>query len=355
MSKRSRRKASALRPNSPRMARVREEPEHGYGVAQWIAKLKGGAFISYGTSRGVSLVGYSETVLADALSAGLEGKVQLVFTSPPFPLLRRKKYSNLQGAAYAQWLATFAAPLTRLLTRTGSLVIELGNCWEPGRPIMSTIPIESLLAFKTAAGLHLCQEFIWHNPARLPGPAQWVTVDRIRLKDSFSRLWWLSPTDKPKADNRQVLVPYSVSMNNLLRTKKYNAGKRPSEHVIGAKSFLRNNGGAIAPSVLTRPLAPESVIVVPNTRHDAAYQQYCNRHNIDPHPARMPRELAEFFIRLCTDEGDLVLDPFAGTNTTGAAAESLQRDWIAIEANLDYARSGRSRFQTLLRPAASGA
>ena len=94
---------------------------------------------------------------------------------------------------------------------------------------MSTSGIKALLAFQEAAGLHLCQEFICHNPARLPSPAQWVTVNRIRVKDSFTGLWWLSPTPYPKADNRRVLTDYSPSMLKLLRRGTFNPGKRPSQ------------------------------------------------------------------------------------------------------------------------------
>jgi hypothetical protein len=74
----------------------------------------------------------------------------------------------------------------------------------------------------------------------------------IRLKDSFTRVWWMSPSDRPKADNRRVLKEYSESMKKLLASGKYNHGKRPSEHHIGERSFLKNNGGAIPASVLAR-------------------------------------------------------------------------------------------------------
>src|SRR5439155_14560952 len=134
-----------------------------------------------------------------------------------------------------------------LLKKKGSIVIELGNAWEPGRPVMSTLALRALLTFKELGGFELCQEFICHNPARLPTPAQWVTIERIRFKDSYTRLWWLAKTDRPKASNRHVLKDYSPAMLRLLRTGKYNAGKRPAGHDIGKKSFLVNHGGAIPP------------------------------------------------------------------------------------------------------------
>ena len=201
---------------------------------------------------------------------------------------------------------------------------------------MSTLALKSLLAFLEAGKLNLCQQFIWNNPARLPSPAQWVNVERIRLKDSFTHLWWMSPTERPKADNRQVLSKYSDSMKRLLLTKKYNAGKRPSEHNIGEKSFLKNNRGAI----------PSNVITLANTQASSAYLDYCRSKNLTLHPARMPIGLAEFFIKFLTEPGDLVLDPFAGSNTTGAAAESLKRKWIGFEPEKVYIRGSRGRFIT---------
>jgi hypothetical protein len=310
-----------------------------------------GVVEAYRTRSGVALIGKSEDVLTKAAETKGISNVQLVFTSPPFPLNNKKKYGNLKGDAFKEWLRGYAPMLRNVLADDGSIVLEMGNAWEPGQPVMSTLALEALLAFKSAADLHLCQEFVWHNPAKLPTPAQWVTIERIRVKDSFTRLWWLSPSPKPKADNRRVLVPYSSSMKALLRTKKYNSGRRPSEHDIGPTSFLQDNGGAIPPSVLSvqhellpQEHAPENVLVGSNTRNNDPYQQYCKQHGLTPHPARMPSELAKFFIGLCTEPGDLVLDPFGGSNTTGAAAEEMGRRWISVEAKPEYAASGIGRF-----------
>lgn len=289
---------------------------------------------AFQTSLGRMVLGKSDEALQERWAERFKGQVQLVFTSPPFPLNRKKRYGNRVGEDYLNWLADFAPLLTQFLRPDGSIVIEMGNAWEPGSPTMSTLALEALMAFKQRAKLHLCQEFIWHNPARLPSPAQWVNVERIRVKDNFTRLWWLSPVERPKASNRDVLIEYSDSMKDLLRRRKYNAGVRPSEHGIGEKSFLTNNGGAI----------PGNVLTFANTRARSPYHDYCRRVGVDLHPARMPIELAEFFVKFLTDEGDVVLDPFAGSNTTGAAAEKLGRQWISIEAREDYAVGAHGRF-----------
>ncbi len=289
---------------------------------------------AYKTRLGSMLVGNAEEILTSKPTSRLKGKVQLIFTSPPFPLNRKKKYGNLQGEAYIEWLKEMAVLFRDFLKPNGSVVMEVGNAWEKGAPVMSTLALRSLLAVQEHARLHLCQQFVCYNPARLPGPAQWVNVERVRVKDAFTHVWWMSPSVRPKADNRRVLKEYSASMQHLLRSKKYNAGRRPSEHSIGKSSFLTNNQGAI----------PSNVLILANTRANDPYQTYCRENGFAMHPARMQVELADFFIRFLTEPGDLVMDPFAGSNTTGAVAERLKRKWLSIESRDDYVLASRGRF-----------
>jgi DNA methylase len=293
---------------------------------------------AYKTSRGAMYQASFEDFIESRSATTRAGKCQLIFTSPPFPLNRKKRYGNKVGEEYIEWLAGFAEPMADLLTDDGSIVLELGNAWEPGRPVMSTLALRALLSFAEAAELNLCQQFVCHNPARLPTPAQWVNIDRIRVKDAFTHVWWFSPTDRPKADNRAVLTSYSDSMRKLLKKQDYNSGLRPSQHKISETSFLADNGGAIPPNVLTYS----------NTMSTDSYRKYCTENEIPLHPARMPVGLVDFFIRFLTDPGDLVLDPFAGSNTTGATAEGLDRRWVAIEPNTDYIRGSRGRFSSLV-------
>ncbi len=283
--------------------------------------------------------GLAEEVLASELLL-YRGKVDLILTSPPFPLNRKKKYGNKVGDEYLDWLAQFAPTFRKLIRPRGSIVIEMGNAWEPGRPVMSTLSLEALLKFIKTGNLLLCQQFVWNNPARLPTPVQWVNIKRVRVKDAFTHIWWMARSAYPVANNRRVLVPYSDSMLKLLKNGHYNSGSRPSEHDIGRRSFLTDNGGAI----------PSNVITLANTHAKLAYQRYCRENNIRPHPARMAPGLAEFFIKFLTKPGHLVLDPFAGSNTTGATAESLGRKWLAIEPDSGYIRGSIGRFA--MRPAA---
>ena len=138
---------------------------------------------AYRTKGGILFQGKVEDALASPLTVKYSGKVDLIFTSPPFPLNQKKKYGNLQGEAYITWLKELAPKFKMLLKPKGSIVMEVGNSWEDGQPIMSTLALKALLAFLEAGKLHLCQQFIWNNPARLPSPAQWVNIERIRVKD----------------------------------------------------------------------------------------------------------------------------------------------------------------------------
>lgn len=282
----------------------------------------------------------------------LKGKVQLIITSPPFPLNKKKQYGNFQGEEFKNWLSDLSIGLCDLLTPDGSIVIEMGNGWEPKSPTFSTLPLESLLSFKNKGDLNLCQEFICYNPARLPSPAQWVTIERIRTIDSYTRLWWMSRNERPKADNRKVLRPYSERMRRLLKKQSYNAGKRPSNHSINDTSFLNDNKGSIMPNVIQiedimepgSARMPENIFSLSNTNSNTNFIKACKEKGVVPHPARMPIELVEFFVEFLTDEGDIVFDPFGGSNTTGFVAEKLKRKWRVTEVIEDYAEQSRLRF-----------
>ena len=291
-----------------------------------------------------------DLVLNPHFSKKHKGTVQLILTSPPFPLNRKKSYGNLTGEQYKNWFVSLAKPFADLLTDDGSIVIELGNAWEPGRPVQSLLHLESLLGFVKSpeARLRLCQQFVCYNPSRLPSPAAWVTVNRIRVTDSFTHVWWMSKTDYPKANNQKVLRPYSKEMIKLLKRQSYNSGDRPSEHHISETGFLKDHNGSIMHNVLeleaidsARQVRLPNVMSISNSESNTHYINACKATGIKPHPARMPEGLAAFFVEFLTDPGQVVLDPFAGSNTTGFSAERLGRKWISIELEQQYAARSR--------------
>jgi site-specific DNA-methyltransferase (cytosine-N4-specific) len=298
------------------------------------SKLVGNRDLAYSTGLGKMFIGEAKKLLTSSMMEDYKGKIQLIFTSPPFPLTKQKKYGNHKGQEYVDWLSSFAVIFRDLLKPDGSIVIELGNSWEPKKPIMSTLNLQALLAFLNEGDFNLCQQFVHYNPARLPSPVQWVNVERIRVKDAFTYIWWMSPNERPMSNNRNVLTPYSESMKKLLSSQKYNSGKRPSEHSIGTTSFLKNNKGSI----------PSNVLTLANTKSFDTYQSFCRSHDLPIHPCRMHPEIPEFFIRFLTQPSDIVLDPFAVSNTTGAIAERLGRRWLTFEINEYYVRGSRAWF-----------
>lgn len=265
--------------------------------------------------------------------------VDLIVTSPPFPLTFQKKrpYGTVKIAEFLEWFLEFAREFHRLLREDGSLVIDIGGVWNKGTPTKSLYQHHLLIALCEQIGFHYAQDFYWYNPGALPAPAEWVNVRRIRAKSAVNLVWWLGKTPWPKANNRNVLKQYSGDMIRLL-ARGYRDKERPSGHVITPK-FNKDHGGAIPPNLLE----------LGNNDSNGDYLKRCLGAKLPVHPARFPRGLPEFFVKLCTDEGDTVLDPFAGSNITGEAAELLNRRWIAIELVEEYLEGSKFRFDNTKR------
>jgi site-specific DNA-methyltransferase (cytosine-N4-specific) len=278
---------------------------------------------------------------AEAAFGSLEDRsVNLWITSPPYPLTREKTYGNRQGDEYLDWMAGICREVHRTLTPDGSLFLNLGDTWERGRPVMSLYQERLLVRLCDDLGFRFAQRLVWHNPSRLPSPAEWVTVRRCRVTAATEHVYWLSKTDHPKADNRRVLRPYSASMRQRQARGGEQGAVRPSGHVLRPGAFAADRGGSI----------PHNLLTIANTASNGssssngAYLRRCRESGLPLHPARFPEALAEFPIRLCTDEHDVVGDPFSGSCTTAAVAERLNRRWIAIERSGAYLEGAAARF-----------
>jgi DNA modification methylase len=310
----------------------------------------------FSSSLGNAYLGDSLNLLPEIES----NSIDLICTSPPFALLRQKAYGNVHANDYIEWFMQFAREFARILKPEGSLIIDIGGTWVKGYPIRSLYHFELVLQLckdvnEGGCGFNLAQELYWYNPAKLPTPAEWVTVRRERVKDAVNPVWWLSLSSHPKASNRRVLKPYSEAQQKLMRDG-YKPNRRPSEHDISDK-FGRDNQGAIPPNLINGSedsendaigepiIVPTNVIAASNTSSNDQYLRFCRENKVQPHPARFPRDLPEFVIGLCTEENDVVLDPFAGSNMTGWVAEKMGRRWIAIEVQEEYLQGSVFRFQ----------
>ena len=284
----------------------------------------------YSTDLGAAYLGDSLELMKDIP----DNSINLILTSPPFALTRQKEYGNKQAEEYVDWFLGFSKEFYRILKDEGSLVVDLGGAYLPGYPVKSVYQYELLVKLVKEQDFYLAQEFFHYNPSRLPTPAEWVTIRRMRVKDSVNVVWWLSKNQFPKASNRNVLKPYSESMKSLLKNG-YQSKLRPSGHDI-SDNFGKDNGGAIPPNLLE----------LANTNSNGKYQKKCKENGIKPHPARFPVEFADFFIKFLTEKNDIVLDPFAGSNATGISAENLKRKWISIELNEQYLKGSIYRFES---------
>ena len=293
--------------------------------------ISSGMTPAYTTDLGRAFIGDSRDLLAKLE----DDSINLVVTSPPFALQRKKEYGNRDQNQYVEWLAEFAALVLAKMTADGSFVIDIGGAYEKGHPVRSLYQFRALLRFCDDIGFHLAEEFYWHNPSKLPSPIEWVNKRKIRVKDSVNTVWWLSKTPWPKADVSKVLAPYSDRMKKLIRDPDsfYKPKLRPSGHDI-SRGFAKDNGGAIPPNLL----------LFPNTESNGRYLSGCKTVGVKGHPARFPGKLPEFFIRFLTDPGDTVLDIFAGSNTTGEVAELEGRRWLAFEERADYVAASAFRF-----------
>jgi site-specific DNA-methyltransferase (cytosine-N4-specific) len=264
-----------------------------------------------------------------------DSSINLVMTSPPFALQRKKDYGNKDQNEYVDWLTDFARLVKGKLKDDGSFVLDLGGAYQKGIPSRSLYNFRVLIRFCDELGFHLAEDFYWYNPSKLPSPIEWVNKRKLRAKDSVNTVWWFSKTEWPKANVSQVLAPYSDRMKKLIADPEsfYTPKKRPSGHDIGV-GFAKDNGGAI----------PSNLLQIPNSESNGRYQAGCTLVDAKPHPARFPAKLPEFFIKFLTDPGDMVLDIFAGSNTTGQAAQSLQRRWLSFEADIEYVAASAFRF-----------
>ena len=215
-----------------------------------------------------------------------DSSVDLVFTSPPYADLR--DYARIRPDDYVDWFLPRARQIHRVLTPTGSFILNINDrCVRGARHLYVH---RLVIALVEEVRFRLIDTYIWHKPNPMPGRYG------PRLKDAFEYVFWFGRTTQVKFRPRAVGVPYKrVSRDPRRHTR--NSGRR----IASGNCFRRGWAD------------PGNVVMVPvNARRTS-------------HPAVMPEALAEFFIKLATDPGDLVVDPFAGSGTTLKVAERLGR------------------------------
>ena len=253
------------------------------------------------------------------------GSVDLIMTSPPYADARKHTYGGVNPDEYVEWFLPRAEAMQRVLKPSGSFVLNIKEKVVDGE--RHTYVIELILALR-AQGWRWIEEYIWHKTN--PAPGKWDH----RFRDGWERVLHFSICNEFKMNQDAVMQPTSP-----FTLKKYANSAHKTEWT------KRGSGGTVAtrdaPFCGREMSYPDNVLVGPvgnNHQHSAVY----------------PKWLPTFFIKLFTDADDVVLDPFCGSGTTMAAAQSLGRQWIGIDkdqSSIDISRKRLSQTQPALIPA----
>lgn len=228
-----------------------------------------------------------------------EESVDLVVTSPPYAQQRKKAYGGIDENDFPLWFLDISREIYRILKPTGSFVLNIKEHVENGR--RSTYVLKTLLL--------LSEVFIWNDTYIWNKTNPFPTGSKKRLKDGFEYCFLFTKTKEYKFYPNNVLVK---------STSKYLVSEKRRKN-NGSHDVSNGSGMNMSRRYVSDMVRPSNVISFPTdtTNHS--------------HPATFPLALPDFFIRLLTEEGDLVYDPFAGSGTTLRAAENLGRHYLGTD------------------------
>jgi len=247
-----------------------------------------------------------------------EGLVDLIVTSPPYADARRKHYDGIHPNNYEEWFLSFHDPFFSALKADGSLIINIKDKVVNGvRPRFVWRTIEALCE----RGWYAIDDYLWHKTNPMPG--YWPT----RLRDGWEYCFHLAKSRRPFFDSDAVRKPIGDWVESRLRRLGENDLSRHNS--VNASGFGRD----ISRWVGKRTVLPSNVISLALVGKNQG------------HPAVFPVDLPLFFIKLLCPEGGLVVDPFAGSGTTGIAALSLGRRSVLIDNNPTYCQEAIRRLR----------
>jgi len=296
---------------------------------------EGKKVLAMSTSLGICIWSKSENVFDDVI----DGPIHLVLSSPPYPLKVQRAYGNVGIQQYNDFLSKILEPILKKMETGASLVLNISNdLFHDGMPSRSTYLERLVITLEDRFGLYLMDRMPWVSN-KAPGPIAWASKKRVQLNVGYEHVLWFcnSPNDC-FADNRRVLMPHEEAHrkfmeNGGLKKKQVNAD---GNYVKKVGSF-----GNITPGKI-----PRNVLQFSNYCHSGRkVSQWAKQHGFPPHAAKMPGDLCQFLIKFLTEPGHTILDPFAGTLTTGESAEKTGRNWICIEMIWEYIRQAFTRFE----------
>jgi DNA modification methylase len=250
------------------------------------------------------------------------GSVDLWFTSPPYADARA--YSRIHPDRYVEWFLPFGKSMLAAAKDSGWLVLNIKNRVAKSGPLRGQRHpyVYQLVLALQQQGWRWLETYIWSKPNAVPGRYG------PRAKDSFEYVYAFAKGPQPYFDLDAVRVPYRTAAGEIERRKLDTLGRRNTDAGFGrdrTKTYL--HGGA----------DPGNVVSVPQT--------YNQHQGAGGHTAAMPEGLAEFFIKACSPPGGVVLDPFAGSGTTAAAARRLGRRAGGLEIHEDFVSAARARLR----------
>jgi DNA modification methylase len=245
----------------------------------------------------------------ERLASSPEQSVNLIVTSPPYADSRKNTYGGIHPDHYVEWFLPISAQLFRVLKDDGSFILNIKEKAMNGE--RHTYVLELILALKKQ-GWFWTEEYIWHKKNCSPG--KWPN----RFRDAWERCLQFNKQKKFKMNQEAVMVP----TGEWAKTRLNKLGENDK---IRFNSQVGSGFGKNIANWVGRDLAYPS-----NVLHLATE---CGNKN---HSAAFPKSLPAWFIKLFSDPGDLVLDPFVGSGTTCIVAYELQRNYLGIELKEEY-------------------
>jgi len=238
-----------------------------------------------------------------------DNSVDLIITSPPYSDQRSSTYGGVKADEYVAWFLPITGELLRVLKPTGTFVLNIKEKVSEGE--RHTYILELILEMRKQGWLWT-EEFIWHKKNCYPG--KWPN----RFRDAWERLLQFNKDRKFNMYQESVMVPTGdwakSRLKNLSETDKTRDNSRVGSGF--GKNISNWVGRDMAYPSNVLHLATESG----NKKHSAAF----------------PKELPRWFIKLFTQPGDVVLDPFLGSGTTSVVSKEMARNSIGIEILEDY-------------------
>lgn len=287
---------------------------------------------------------------AEAQSAAAvlgDDSIQLIFTSPPYPILHGRGYGTFTEGDIQALIASCAQNWKRILTSSGSLVLNFKDVWLPksqtGGACRSLYQEKILIHLIEQTGLYFADRFFWKNPSHSP-ESPWVTIQKVRCNQDVESLFWLSKSPNPQADTRAVMQEAKPSTLQTYRLRAARAAQTTTGP-SGQKSNFEEQMAAVANGEALQVI-PRNLLEISNADTRASLKKNLVDARLPRHDAMMPDKLAEFFVSMMTLPGQTAYDPFFGSGTTGVACEKLGRNFIGSERRLDHALGSALRFPT---------